>query len=314
MMDERHERHERQTPDSAGTDAQPTAREDELTFEVTDLTTGASQAHPLAAPADARPTQPSQRTRLIEVAHAPTRVVLTLDARALRIGLAAVAVLLVAGIVLSNLPRLGHGWFAFAPRSTPTPHIVSQSNFSVGTITVGHPPTPVVPTATIPLQPLGSIPQNCSPGQTVPSLGAPGLGMAVGHNPVWVDAFDGPTATLSIPAHGGNQFTQYGWQVNIILVFTNGYGAPVTLIGNDLTTNFSLWFGAPNPPADPNGISQTPNTAFTVDAQQAETNGAGVGGGAVFYPISMYLPGADCYHLSASWPGGSWQIIFAAGV
>ncbi|HUY78912.1 MAG TPA: hypothetical protein VMV29_19220 [Ktedonobacterales bacterium] len=296
---------------------------DELTFEVTDLATGSRQPHPLAPEASAgarsaQPAQPAQRTRLIQVSHTPTRVTLTLDARALRIGLAAVALLLVAGIAISNLPRLGpqvghSGWFAYVPLSSPTPQVVSQSGASIGITMDPSQPSVIAPTPTIPLQALGPIPSDCAPNRTDSSVGAPGLGTAVGHDPVWVDAFDGPTATLSIPAHGGTQFTQYGWQVGIVLVFTTGYSAPVTLSGNAAKTNLPLWFGALNPLADPGINTQAPTTDFTIDAQQAQTNGGGVSGDIVFYQVAMYLPGAGCYTLGANWPGGRWLIGFAAG-
>ena len=32
------------------------------------------------------------------------------------------------------------------------------------------------------------------------------------------------------------------------------------------------------------------------------------------FPGSLTVPGAGCYSLEAVWPGGSWQITFAAGV
>jgi hypothetical protein len=31
------------------------------------------------------------------------------------------------------------------------------------------------------------------------------------------------------------------------------------------------------------------------------------------WPIYVYLPGSGCYSLKARWPGGMWQISFAAG-
>ncbi len=316
MRGEQDERDERWTTDTdMGGDAQPHEQEDDLTFEVTDLASGASHAHPLSsAPTTngAGAQRRNQEARFIHISRRPRQVILTLDARALRIGLAALALVVVVGIVLESLPHLRPGALSFAPPATQTPEVVSQVNITIDTPAAISQPS-VFPTATIPLQPLGSIPPNCSPDKTVPSLGAPGLGTAVGHDPVWVDAFDGAAATLSIPTHGGNQFTQYGWQVTIELVFTNNFNAPVTLIGNSLTTNYPLWFGSYFPDDTPNGPGQAPTTSFTIDSQQAQAEGAGVSGNTVFYPISLYLPGADCYHLSANWPGGGWQIAFAAG-
>lgn len=287
---------------------------DDLSFEVTSLAPAASHADPLAPQqaSGGRWPAPSPREPLLRVTRAPLRVILTLDARALRVGLAALMLLALAAWVFVNLPGPAQGWFAYAPLATSTATANSRVVISAATFVID-PPTAAIPTATIPLQLIGAIPQNCGPAQTVPSLGEPGQGTAVGHDPVWVDAFDGPTATVSIRAHGAYAFTQYGWEVDVNLVFTNGFTAPVTLSGDDLTTNYPLWFGV-NTQLTQNALNTTtPTTAFTIDARQATAYGGGLSGPTALYSVAMYLPGAGCYHLAARWPKGAWQITFAAG-
>jgi hypothetical protein len=38
----------------------------------------------------------------------------------------------------------------------------------------------------------------------------------------------------------------------------------------------------------------------------------GVGEFSIWFDV-LYLPGAGCYTLQASWPGGGWIVNFAAG-
>ncbi len=287
---------------------------DDLSFEVTSLAPTASHADPLAPPPTSGERWPvrSPHAPLLRVTRAPTRVILTFDARALRVGMAALTALALAAWVFVNLPEPAHGWFASAPLATSTAAANSRVVISAVTVVIDS-PTAAIPTATIPLQSIGAIPQNCGAEQTVSILDAPDLWTAVGHDPFWVDAFDGPTATLSIRAHGAYVFTQYGWQVDINLVFTNGFTAPVTVSGSDLTTNYPLWFGV-NTQLTVNALNTTPpTTTFTTDARQAAADGGVVSGPIVFYSVAMYLPGAGCYHLAARWPKGAWQITFAAG-
>lgn len=84
----------------------------------------------------------------------------------------------------------------------------------------------------------------------------------------------------------------------------------MTLHGTNLSTGAPLYLdadyalAASTPtamvldPSDPTVLKQDANR----DAQWTQ------------FPGSLTVPGAGCYSLEAVWPGGSWQMTFAAGV
>lgn len=175
-------------------------------------------------------------------------------------------------------------------------------------------PTPIVtptpspfPTPTLVAPPLGPIPTNCAPSPTGPPVGGGGgLIYAAGSGPVWVNGFDGQTAIISVARDTTGPYSEYGWPVRIALALKHPFEQAVTLRGSDLRTGAALWFTLTN--AGPKTGLVVP--LITVDPQQSFDS---IDSTSYWWNGMMYLPGAGCYTLQASWQGGGWQITFAAG-
>ena len=93
------------------------------------------------------------------------------------------------------------------------------------------------------------------------------------------------------------------------LAMKDPFEEPVTVRGSDLHTGAPLWFTMTGNDGPATGVIAPQMTV--VDPQQFFDSG---GSGAHWWNGMMYLPGAGCYTLQASWPGGSgWTVHFAAG-
>jgi hypothetical protein len=253
------------------------------------------------------------RTRGSGVGRAPRRIVVTLDARFARtVALVGLALVVTLGVLLANSPglRAGIGTSLAGPTATPTAarFTIVTGGFVQITVAAAIPsPTPF-PTPTPFAPPLGPIPTTCAPSATQPSVGGiPNGATAVGAGSVWLDAFDGARATIAITRDASDPYSLYGWPIPIALAFKSGFTQPVTLRGDSLADGHPLWlrFG------DPDG---TPVPLFTLDPGDAQ--GLGVNGdstGTRWWNGTLYLPGSGCFALEASWPGGQWRTVFAAG-
>jgi hypothetical protein len=169
--------------------------------------------------------------------------------------------------------------------------------------TVAQPSSTPPPTSalTVTPPPLGSVPQNCSPG-AVPHTVFSQLGPVVGQAPIWAAGFDGPHAVLRIPT-SYDTYTQYGWTWKLVWEIGPHFSQKVTLHGVNLRTGVPLWFQFNGP--------ETP--APVLDPQQPTHPAAAAGGDYAEFGSYLYIPTADCYALDATWPGGQWRILFAAG-
>ena len=187
--------------------------------------------------------------------------------------------------------------FAPAPRLTPTATPVPTD-------------TPF-PTPTLVAPALGSAPADCPSSTATPHVGGfPNqLTYAVGGPDVWVDGFDSARAVTSITRDATGPYTQWGWPVGIALVLRDPFNAAVTLVAHDTRTNSPLWWaflgsdGYTVPRSPPSRLirSRIRGSLGATDGASKWWNGA------------LYLPGAGCYTLRASWPGGGWTATFAAG-
>jgi hypothetical protein len=195
--------------------------------------------------------------------------------------------------VIVPTPTVAALVFAPAPRLTPTAT-------SVPTATSFPTPTVVAPA-------LGPAPADCPSSTATPGVGGiPNqLTYAVGGPDVWVDGFDSAHALTSITRDAAGPYTQYGWPVRISLVTRDPFAAVVTLVGHDARTQSPLWWAFLS-----NDSYTVPAATFTVDPQQDQ--GSTDGENKWWYG-ALYLPGAGCYTLKASWPGGGWTASFAAG-
>jgi hypothetical protein len=174
-------------------------------------------------------------------------------------------------------------------------------------------PTPSpFPTPTLVAPPLGAIPGTCTPSPTGPPRGGGHtITYAAGAGPVWVDGFDGPTAIISIARDAAGPYSEYGWPVDTALALKGPFNEAVTLRGSDLRTGAPLWFSLTN--AGPETGLVVP--LVTVDPQQSidSIDSTARWWNGLWWNGLLYLPGAGCYTLQASWSDGGWRITFAAG-
>ncbi|MGO8948557.1 MAG: hypothetical protein ACLQUY_13030 [Ktedonobacterales bacterium] len=168
---------------------------------------------------------------------------------------------------------------------------------------------------------VGPAPAQCSQQSPVLTAdGNPNLGLAIGKAPVLVGGFSGPYATLPIglaaSAHAVGGWTAastlYGWPASIDLILHTGVTGPVALSGRDVRTGYPLYFGFVV--AGVWGAPQQVTPTFRLDPAHPAIPVGGETGLEDFWYGYAFLPGAGCYTLAASWPGGSWQITVSAGV
>ncbi|PWT76552.1 MAG: hypothetical protein C5B60_04020 [Chloroflexi bacterium] len=234
-------------------------------------------------------------------------------------------VLLVAVLLANLLTRTGalHG----RPSALASPTATAMAS-PTQVVVLSLPPSPassqlaptVVPNSSVG-HAVGPAPAKCS--QESPALtvdGNPSVGMAIGKAPVLVGGFRGPYATLPVgPAASANlndsgwtaPYTLYGWPAFIELIVHTGVTGPVTLSGRDAHTGYPLWFGFVM--AGVWGAPHEVTPTFSLDPGNPAIPAGGSGGLEQFWYGYAFLPGAGCYTLSTSWPGGSWQITVSAG-
>ena len=201
--------------------------------------------------------------------------------------------------VIAPTPTAAPFVFAPAPRLTPTATLVPTA-------------TPF-PTPTVIAPALGPTPTDCPSSTGTPDVGGfPNqLTYAVGGPEVWVDGFDSARAVSSITRDATGPYTQYGWPVRITLVLRDPFDAAVTLVAHDVRTHSTLWWAFLG--NDVSGGYTVPAATFTIDPQQDQGFPSSSDGVSRWWSGALYLPGAGCYTLRASWLGGGWTATFAAG-
>jgi hypothetical protein len=130
----------------------------------------------------------------------------------------------------------------------------------------------------------------------------------VGGSDVWFIVRTGQLDTVHIGSLSLSNYTLAGWAVPVMVYIKHGLTQPITLTGHDLHTGYSLWLSpdvktagsvaaaAPLATIDPGHV-----LSHTTDARWDIWSGV------------LYLPGAGCYIVQATWPGNGWTIDFAAG-
>lgn len=254
-------------------------------------------------------------------ARRPRFTVRTWQRLALGLGL----VLLVAALLVSSLFGVGTPW---GPSSTSIPSAPPAGAFiPTETLSAALPSTPdaslAAPTA-LPgvtgVPALAPAPTSC--GGAPPSLTAgvpPHGGWAIGRAPVLLGGFIGPSATMPLGptattmAYGWMApYSLYGWPAPIGLVLNADIsGGPVTLSGWDPRTGYPLWFGFVV--AGEWGAPKHVVTAFVLDPIHPSVPAGGWTSSETFWYGYAFLPGAGCYTLAATWPGGAWRVTVSAG-
>lgn len=211
---------------------------------------------------------------------------------------AAIAALLV--LALLAMSPIGSALAALGAHATPAP---TTARFAFPT------PVPATPTPSPNLTPtliapsIGPAPSNCPPGSP-PVEFSPAVSPGIGGSDVWlVGPVTGPRSTARIGLLPPNVYTQFGWPVQIPVLVKVGFAQTISLRGHDLHTGYALWL-TPGPP-------EAAMPALTIDPGQLQSSTSD-GQWRIWFGV-MYLPGAGCYALHASWPGGGWTVNFAAG-
>ena len=222
-------------------------------------------------------------------------------------GIATVSLLL--GLLLSNVSVLKSDVLGLFPAPTPTATDLQDDPFFIVNATPkpGF-DNPIGDLTPIPLgkgRPVytsaGPAPQNCALVPTVTGE------REIGQSPVWLTGFDGPRATVHLQGFSEPvAHNIYGWPILIQLMVAKNFTQPVTLTGSNLGSGPTIFFAF--------YPGERPMDSLILGTQQSIINPIQPEPGQkAAWIATMFLFGAGCYYLTASWPGGSWTIHFAAG-
>lgn len=162
---------------------------------------------------------------------------------------------------------------------------------------------------------LGPLPQTCSPSSIrMPKTISPEFAPAVGAGPAWGVGISSykqvPLALVWNPVDALDTHNQYGWEHKLLWVVATHVQGSVTIHGMNLQTGTPIY-----PDAEYAEASSTPTALIlnpsdpTVVSQDANRDDQWTQ-----FPGSLTVPGAGCYSLEATWPGGNWHLAFAAGL
>jgi hypothetical protein len=136
----------------------------------------------------------------------------------------------------------------------------------------------------------------------------------IGAGPAWTGGIlaykQVPLALIWSSGEDSQTHYQNGWEHKLLWVVATTLHGSVTISGINLSTGAPLY-----PDAEYAEASSTPASLVlepedpTVMSQDANRDAQWTQ-----FPGALTVPGAGCYLLKAVWPGGSWHMIFAAGV
>ncbi len=295
--------------------------DDDLDVEITDLPTNddtVSRGRLIAPIADVSALGLRITNPVSLHSHLPRKT------RLVRQALVGIAILFMLAVVLGSVPSSRDALLGLFPRPTqaPTPAIVRRAfgrygSLYSGVIAIGGAisisSTPIAGTTVIPWNPNTPVSSVLNPAPaTCPSSDAPQdpdstdftYGSRVGELPLWVMGFRGvPTRLIGFTRAN---LPQYGWVHQVTLLLADNADSPVMLQGEHLKDGTPILFSGPSSQQHPTTFltlrlddTSIPNTEDTIRAG--------------IQSISLYIPTAGCYSLKASWAGGSWEVLFAAG-
>jgi hypothetical protein len=225
------------------------------------------------------------------------------------------ALVVMMGLMLLAAPPIGATLRALVPQPTPTTAIVQ----------VVYPTSPAAivtpspyPTPTLIAPAVGPVPANCPPSARLVDFAPTATIPGVGGSEVWLIGFVGPggdpetgqraTAKIGAAQRIIASYTAEGWPFEVQALARSDFAQTVTITGYDLRTNYNLWFSP-----ETNSRNTVVQTApvLTIDFSQS-TASSSDGQWKIWFGV-LYLPGAGCYTLHTNWPGGGWDVNFAAG-
>jgi len=162
---------------------------------------------------------------------------------------------------------------------------------------------------------LGPLPQTCSLSSIrMPTTISPKFASAVGAGPAWGVGISSykqvPLALVWSPNDASAYHNQYGWGHKLLWVVATHMQGAVTIHGMNLRTGTPV-----HPDAEYAEASSTP-TALILNPSDPAIVGQDANRDDQWtqFPGGLTVPGAGCYSLEATWPGGSWHLTFAAGL
>ncbi|MBA2288483.1 MAG: hypothetical protein H0W02_23650 [Ktedonobacteraceae bacterium] len=152
---------------------------------------------------------------------------------------------------------------------------------------------------------LAPAPQNCIAQSRLSTFDAPTFPAGIGKDPLWITGFSGSQAALISPTPH-QRIEGYGWAFTITLAVKKGSPGPFFLTGVGQNSNTPLWFDNLAPASGKtNTLVLDPNYT-SIQPQKSDQQWQA-------WKVTMYMRNADCYSLTAHWPGGQWNEVLAAG-
>ena len=231
--------------------------------------------------------------------------------RVWRLAATACTVCMVLFLVFLNSPSQRNWLYTLVVPPTPTSVTLDSSTISAdetiqkGPNIIGWQAAPIGTAILGPITP-GPIPDY----MVCPAPLVQNTSSTIGNAPVYLSGFGGPIARVylasSIPVPSFPNL--YGFPVPLQVEVPANYKGTVLLEGKEMSNDMIVMF-AFSPFED-----QVPSLALDPQAQNSNHYNLTVDGETrIAWNITMFLPAADCYSLTATWPDGTRVINFLAG-
>jgi hypothetical protein len=215
-----------------------------------------------------------------------------------RLLIAVMTSLLVATVVVLGLPPIRAALVRQLSLGASRPPMAALAGAGSAPVAPISPPLTLLPAPT-----LASPPRTCPGPPPLTTVEVPFFGPALGLAPTYVIGPRGQPLTLRLGGPDGRAYTRLGWLGQIEWALSPGALDRITVSVVRLSDGLPALLTV--------GPRRQPATTGVLDPQSA--NDGPTGPHWREWLGAVYLPGAGCYALEATWPGGSWQIPFAAG-